>query len=428
MSVSEEKTRTDLIQVEYELYSDMLRERQAKNAEDPDAIACQLLGVESSEQLVGFNESVTVTDMEAVVIVLAGLLDNVPDDRVRGANPTRPPTWETVDYGGSPFRVPSRVSVLFEAGELLDVPVWFRSWPQTSGYSQYMHVYALTKDADAVKGLLPGIIADAISEKSPYRNRIVESEMAQGGMRLRIVPTPTEKRSDLIFEDEVWTAVTRNVDRMFERMDVLRESGLGGNRGLLLAGKPGTGKTALCRALAREYEGDATVVIVSAAVGSYLLGTLYERLNNLSPALVLVEDLDLIVGDREDGAHPGLIQFLTVLDGLMTRHTGVVTVATTNDPRAIDAAATRAARFDQVVFLPLPNEQARRAILELYLGKVDHDADIDALAAGSDGLSGADLRELVRSSLLDATGDVITNSVLTASLDRMLQSSTDRLP
>jgi cell division protease FtsH len=209
---------------------------------------------------------------------------------------------------------------------------------------------------------------------------------------------------------------------MFERMDVLRESGLGGNRGLLLAGPPGTGKTALCRALAAEYEGRATVVIVSAAVGSYLLGDLYERLDALAPALVLVEDLDLIVGSREEGAGPGLIQFLTVLDGLMTRHSGVVTIATTNDPSAIDAAATRAARFDQVVYLGLPSEEARRAILELYLSRVSHDADLDDLAARSDGLSGADLREVVRSAVLDSDNDTLTPDDLAQTLKRMLSA------
>lgn len=424
MSSSSDKSREDLIQIEYELYSDMLRERRAKNQEDPDLVACDLLGLDSNDDLVSFNETVPITDMEAVLIVLAEIISAVPRDRVRGANPTRPPTWETVHVGGTSIRVPARVSVLFDAGEALDVPIWFRTWSQNSGFSQYLHVYARSEDGDAVEGFLPRIVASARSDKSPYRHRVVESHMAQGGMQLRVVPTPTETRADLILEDEVWSAVTRNVDRMFERMEILEQSGLGGNRGLLLAGPPGTGKTALCRALAADYEGKATVVIVSASVGSYMLGTLYERLNDLSPALVLVEDLDLIVGHREDGAGSGLIQFLTVLDGLMTRHTGVVTIATTNDPRAIDSAATRAARFDQLVFLGLPSREARKAILELYLASIDHVADLEALAERSEGLSGADLREVVRSSVLDAETSTLSDDDLTAAMERLLAAKT----
>lgn len=421
---SSDKNREDLIQVEYELYSDMLRERRAKNQEDPDLVACELLGLDSNEDLVSFNESVEITDMEAVLTVLAEIISAVPRDRVRGANPTRPPTWETVDVGGASIRVPNSVSVLLHAGEALDVPMWFRTWSQNSGFSQYLHVYARSNDADKVEGFLPQIVASARSDKSPYRHRVVESHMGQGGMQLRVVPTPTETRADLILDDEVWSAVTRNVDRMFERMEILQQSGLGGNRGLLLAGPPGTGKTALCRALAAEYEGKATVVIVSASVGSYMLGTLYERLNDLSPALVLVEDLDLIVGNREDGASSGLIQFLTVLDGLMTRHTGVVTIATTNDPRAIDSAATRAARFDQVVFLGLPSRPARKAILALYLASINHAADVDALAERSEGLSGADLREVVRSGVLDAETSTLSDDDLTSAMERMLAAKT----
>ena len=247
--------------------------------------------------------------------------------------------------------------------------------------------------------------------------------MGHGGVRLRIVPTPTETRDSLVLEDAVWAAITRNVDRMFERMEMLQQARLGGNRGLLLAGPPGTGKTALCRVLAAEYEGRATVVIVSAAVGSYMLGDLYERLDRLAPALVLVEDLDLIVGDREEGGGAGLIQFLTVLDGLMTRHSGVVTIATTNEPKAIDAAATRAARFDQVVFLALPSAEARESILELYLSRIDHEADLTELSKMSEGLSGAELREVVRSGVLDAETHVVEHADLLGAVKQMLETN-----
>lgn len=422
MSSGKRKTREDLIQVEYDLYTDMLIERRAKQEEDPQTIALRLLDLRSAENLISFDETLTPSDIESVLLVVADLLDRAVEETVRGANPTRPTTWETIELGDGSVRVPTSVSLLLHIGENLDVPIWFRTWSSSPGYAQYLHVYARASDADEVEGFLPDLIATARSEMSPYLRRVVEAQLVHGSLKLRVVPTPLETRSGLIFEDDVWSAVTRNVDRLFERMDALVQSGLGGNRGLLLAGPPGTGKTALCRVLAREYEGRATVVIVSASVGSYMLSELYERLNLLTPALVLVEDLDLIVGDRQDGVGPGLIQFLTVLDGLMTRHTGVVTVATTNDPRAVDAAAQRAARFDQMVHLGLPSEEARRAILELYLMKVDHVADLAGLASQSDGLSGADLREVVRSAILDADDGTVRQKDLAAASDRLMQA------
>ena len=131
---------------------------------------------------------------------------------------------------------------------------------------------------------------------------------------------------------------------------------------------------------------------------------------------------DGVAGDREYGSSAGLIQFLTVLDGLMTRHSGVVTIATTNDPEAIDAAVNRAARFDQVVDVPLPSEEARGAILDLYLSRTDHRADLADLGRASDGLSGADLCEVVRSSLLDSHDSIVEHADLISATERLGRS------
>lgn len=73
-----------------------------------------------------------------------------------------------------------------------------------------------------------------------------------------------------------------------------------------------------------------------------------------------------------------------------------------------------------MVFLGLPSELARRAILDLYLRNVDHEADLSALAADTQGLSGADLREVVRSAVLDAHSSKVEQNDLIAALDRML--------
>jgi SpoVK/Ycf46/Vps4 family AAA+-type ATPase len=200
---------------------------------------------------------------------------------------------------------------------------------------------------------------------------------------------------------------------MFERMSTLRESGLGSNRGVLLAGPPGTGKTASCRVLAREVLGDVTAVFADSRLAYGLLSYLYKEISRFGPALLFVEDLDLVVGDREDGRPGGaLLDFLTVLDGLMTQHQDVVTVATTNDPAAVDAGVRRAARFDRIITFPMPDAEARRRILEVYLRAIPHDVDTAAIAEAADGKTGADLREYVRSAVLNATDVVDTETIL----------------
>jgi ATP-dependent 26S proteasome regulatory subunit len=101
----------------------------------------------------------------------------------------------------------------------------------------------------------------------------------------------------------------------------------------------------------------------------------------------------------------------------MTQHRNVVTVATTNDPAAVDAGVRRAARFDRIVMFPIPDEGGRRRILDVYLASVQHSVDTAEVARATDGATGADLREYVRGALLTASGVVTTGDVL-ATIER----------
>jgi hypothetical protein len=113
-----------------------------------------------------------------------------------------------------------------------------------------------------------------------------------------------------------------------------------------------------------------------------------------------MEDVDLVVGDRNQGASGSLLDFLVALDGAMSDHVGVVTIATTNDVGAIDPAAKRASRFDVVIDVPHPDETGRAAILERYLRDVPGAVRIERVVAATAGFSGADLRELVSDAVL----------------------------
>jgi cell division protease FtsH len=250
---------------------------------------------------------------------------------------------------------------------------------------------------------------------SPYRGKLLKAAWAGYGVSLEILPEPEQTREQLIFPTAIWEALDLNVHRMFARMAAFRSAGLGSNRGLLLAGAPGTGKTAACRVLAREALGPVTAIFVDSMVARNLLPQLYTEIAGLAPALLMLEDLDLIVGARHDESERwSLVDFLTVLDGLMTQHHDVVTIATTNDPGAVDAGVQRAARFDQIVHFPLPDERARERILEVYLRSIEHRVDTSRVAAETEGNTGADLREHVRAALLLADGVLETRDLLRA--------------
>lgn len=419
-------TREDLIQVEYALYSHMLSEAERKRHDDPVYMSGRFLEVEVGDVLV-LNTSVPMIDADAVRLELGRQLAGLPAEAVSAPRFDEPVTWGEVPLGVETVRVPDYLGLRSPAGALAPAPLVVRSWPRPNQLDYFVQVCARESDRQHAESYVEDLRASASDERSPHRRRILEIGTGRYGLEVTVVALEPIAREDLVLGEDVWDAVHRNVDRMFDRMHRLAAAGLGTNRGFVLSGPPGTGKSALCRALALEYEGKVTVAIISASAGQYLLKNTYEHLDRLAPALVLIEDLDLLVGDRDHYERGPLVEFLTVLDGLMTHHGGVVTVATTNDAKMIDDAAIRAARFDQVVPLALPDEHQRRDILAVYLRSVAHEGDLDALAQRAEGLSGADLREVVRSAVLDSQADVVSHDELSQSLERR-RAFVERLP
>lgn len=411
-------TREDLVQVEHDLYSIMLRDARKKALGEPRVGAAEHLGIDE-EDVIELNERVVSIDLEPVQLELARQIEaSGLSEVLTGATADQPVVWTSVQRRDERVRVPQYVSIPFPPGSVATTPLLVRAWTTNQGTALNVNVMAKAEDEAAAEAYMAELLASATGPRSPYRHEMVEAYYGPTGLALKLVDLEPVDRGSLVLGQEVWDAVHRNVDRMFERMDRLAEAGLGTNRGMVLAGPPGTGKSALCRALAHEYVGQATITIMSASAGEHLLGQVYERLNDLGPALVLIEDLDLLVGDREQAARHALVQFLTVLDGLMTRHGRVVTIATTNDAEMIDDAAVRAARFDQVVSLRLPDAAQRTEILASYLRRVEHTGDLGALGQASDGFSGSDLREVVRSAVLDAEDATVQSHELVAALER----------
>ena len=271
-------------------------------------------------------------------------------------------------------------------------------------------MHAATDAAGEAKGYRQQLVDKAYDVDNPFRGLTLKATVTHG-IDFEVLNDFKEHRAEVVLPAAVWREVDENVSGLFKRTGILQQLDLGTNRGVLLVGGPGTGKTALCRVIAAELAGDVTIVLCSARVAQGWLPSLYGEIVHLTPAVVILEDLDLIVGDREEGfTNKGaLAEFLNVLDGLMTQHRGVATVATTNDPRTIDAAAKRSARFDRIVLVPSPNAGARARILNVYLRNLVADAKrkgptwskaIGLIASEARGATGADLRELVRRGVL----------------------------
>ena len=145
-------------------------------------------------------------------------------------------------------------------------------------------------------------------------------------------------------------------------------------RGLLLYGPPGTGKTHTVRYLLGRTPGVTVVQLTGVAL--HLIAEACSVARTLAPAMVVVEDVDLIAEDRGEypGQHPLLFQLLNEMDGL-AEDADVVFVLTTNRADVLEPAlAARPGRVDQAVELGLPDTSARRALLELYRGDLQLDA------------------------------------------------------
>jgi cell division protease FtsH len=187
-------------------------------------------------------------------------------------------------------------------------------------------------------------------------------------------------------------------------------------KGVLLVGPPGTGKTLIARAVA----GEAGVPFVSVTgsdfmemfvgVGAARVRDLFQTARKQAPAIIFVDEIDSIgrkrgagLGGGHDEREQTLNQMLAEMDGFEATE-GIVMMAATNRPDVLDPALLRPGRFDRQIVVPFPTQEERVAILKVHLRnkKVSDDVDIDIIARGTPGMSGADLANLVNEAALFA--------------------------
>ncbi|WP_182376163.1 ATP-binding protein [Nocardioides sp. WS12] len=328
-----------------------------------------------------------------------------------GALPSRPAITETVPAAGGDVQAFSAAMVVLPAGTLAAVPVVIRIAPDR--YGPDVELMGRAQDSGLLPDLFEGFLRTCRTTESPYRRGAYRVSSNNAGLVLQRWTTPPASRDLLKLDDSVWHTVDRRVHRVLELADDLKARGLGTSTGLLLVGPPGTGKTQLGTVVASELLGTTSVLVPGTYVTEHYLTELFDLAADLSPCLILMDDLDLIAGERGQTNPHRLREFLNVMDGGLADRTGVVVIASTNDHRKIDKAARRSSRFDTIIRMEAPNLDGRRAILERYLVWCDTALDLDAVARATDGATGADLKELVRAAVLETADDVTTSALLT---------------
>jgi cell division protease FtsH len=238
----------------------------------------------------------------------------------------------------------------------------------------------------------------------------------QSGARLYDSNQATATFADVAGIDEVKAELVEIVDFLKTPEKYQR---LGGTvpKGVLLIGAPGTGKTLLARAVAGEagvpfFSISASEFIEAiVGVGASRVRDLFQKARAAKPAIVFIDELDAIGRSRSSSVRLGgndeqeqtLNQILTEMDGF-DPHEGVIVLAATNRADVLDQALLRPGRFDRRVTVPFPDRRGRAEILRIHTVHIPlgTDVDLDAIAAQTAGMVGADLRNLANEAALAA--------------------------
>ncbi len=241
-------------------------------------------------------------------------------------------------------------------------------------------------------------------------------------MREVLVEVPDVHWSDVGGLDTVKEELQQAVEWPIKYSDVYKQFATKSPKGFLMFGPPGTGKTLLAKAVANESECNFISVkgpeLMSKWVGESEKGVreIFRKARLASPTIIFFDEIDSLVpkrGSYEGSSHVTesvVSQFLTELDGLEELK-NVIIIGATNRPDMIDPALMRPGRLEQHIFVPPPDAEGRKQILEVYLKNVKdmiaEDVDVEKLVAATEGFVGADLESLVREAKMTAIREFI---------------------
>lgn len=252
--------------------------------------------------------------------------------------------------------------------------------------------------------------------------------MSFGKSRAKLL---NENQTKITFEDVA--GIEEAKGELEEIVDFLKDpkkfTRLGGRipKGVLLVGPPGTGKTILAKAIAGEAGvpffsiSGSDFVEMFVGVGASRVRDLFEQAKKQAPCIIFIDEIDAVgrqrgagLGGGHDEREQTLNQLLVEMDGFETNE-GVILIAATNRADVLDPALLRPGRFDRRVYVPKPDVRGRRGILKVHTRKtpMGNDVDLDILAQGTSGFSGADIANLVNeAALLAARQDAKTVSMI----------------
>jgi transitional endoplasmic reticulum ATPase len=305
-------------------------------------------------------------------------------------------------------------------GMPLDAKVSLRELARTTFGFVGADLNALTREAaiESVRRIMPKIDlssgtipASLLDNLKVTRDDFLEAlkRVQPSAMREVMVQTPNVRWADIGGLDEAQAKLKEGVELPLKNPDSFRRLGIRPAKGFLLYGPPGTGKTLLAKAVARESEANFISTKSSDLLSKWYgeseqqIARLFARARQVAPTVIFIDEIDSLAPARGSGAgEPQATErvvntLLAEMDGLEEMQS-VIVIGATNRPTLMDPALLRPGRFDELVYVTVPDMAGRRRILGIHTSKMPlgKDVDLDDIAERTDRYSGADLEDLVR--------------------------------
>ncbi len=245
--------------------------------------------------------------------------------------------------------------------------------------------------------------------KAAYR------EITPTAMREVYIEIPSVYWDDIGGLEDVKHRLRESVEWPLKKPEIFKRMGIRAPKGIMLFGPPGCGKTLLAKAVATESEANFITIkgpeIFSKWVGESekAIREVFRKARMAAPAIIFFDEFDSIaprrgMGYADSGVTERVIsQLLTEMDGILSLD-NIVVIAASNRPDILDPAVLRPGRFDRLIYVPAPDEEARLQIFKLYTKNMPlaKDVDLNNLAKNTKGYSGADIESLCREAAMNA--------------------------
>ncbi len=287
-------------------------------------------------------------------------------------------------------------------------------------------ISALVREAaiEALRRNLPDIDLDADEIPQEVLERLVVTHedfvcafrrVQPSALREILVQIPDVTWDDVGGLEDLKRQLREGIELPIRHAEAYQRLGIRPAKGFLFYGPPGTGKTMLAKAVAHEAEANFISAKSSSLLSKWYgeserqITKLFNRARQVSPSIILIDEIDSLASQRGAGFGDASVTervvntLLAEIDGLEELQ-GVVVIGVTNRPNLLDHALLRPGRFDELIYVPVPDRAARRSILGIQVKAMPlaSDVDLDSIADRTERYTGADIENLVRKAGLEA--------------------------